>query len=170
MSRAFVNENDTEAAADALPELPQSKHPNYVTRRGLRLLEERLAKAQARQRELSARPDDPSKDLELAHTAREIRYLEARIERAILVDPALAPADEIAFGAVVEVTDAAGERHEVAIVGEDEADAEHGKVSWVSPLARALIGAGVGDVVVWRRPAGEVDLEIQAIRYPERVP
>jgi transcription elongation factor GreB len=169
MSRAFVNENDTEAAADALPELPQSKHPNYVTRRGLRLLEERLAKAQERQRELAARPDDPSRELELAHVAREIRYLEARIERAILVDPAQAPAEEVAFGAVVEVTDAAGERHEFAIVGEDEADAEHGKVSWVSPLARALIGAGVGDLVVWRRPAGEIDLEIQAIRYPERV-
>jgi transcription elongation factor GreB len=170
MSRAFVNENDTEAAADALPELPQSKHPNYVTRRGLRLLEERLAKAQERQRALTERPDDPSKDLELAHGAREIRYLEARIERAIMVDPAQAPEDEVAFGAVVDVSDAAGERHQFAIVGEDEADAEHGKVSWVSPLARALIGAGVGDVVVWRRPAGVLELEIHAIRYPERVP
>jgi transcription elongation GreA/GreB family factor len=69
---------------------------------------------------------------------------------------------------VVDVVDAAGARHEFAIVGEDEADAEHGKVSWVSPLARALIGAGVGDVVQWRRPAGEVALEIRAIRYPER--
>lgn len=168
MSRAFVSENDTEAAADAVPELPQSSHPNYVTRRGLRLLEERLANAQERQRELLARPDDPAKDLQLAHAGREIRYLEARIERAILVDPAQAPSDEVAFGAVVQVADASGGRHEFAIVGEDEADAEHGKVSWVSPLARALIGAGVGDVVLWRRPAGEVELEIQAIRYPER--
>jgi len=169
MSRAFVNENDSDAAADALPDLPQSKHPNYVTRRGLRLLEERLAKAQERQRELAAHPDDPAKDLELAHGAREIRYLEARIERAIVVDSAQAPTQEVAFGAMVEVSDAAGERHEFAIVGEDEADAEHGKVSWVSPLARALIGAAVGDVVQWRRPAGEVELEIHAIRYPERV-
>jgi len=169
MSRAFVNENDAEAAADALPDLPQSKPPNYVTQRGLRLLEERLAQAQERQRELAARPDDPAKDLELAHGAREIRYLEARIERAIVVNPAQAPAQEVAFGAVVDVSDAAGERHEFAIVGEDEADAEHGKVSWVSPLARALIGAGVGDVVLWRRPAGEVELEIHAIRYPDRV-
>jgi len=169
MSRAFVNENDAEAAADALPDLPQSKHPNYVTQRGLRLLEERLAQAQERQRELAARPDDPAKDLELAHGAREIRYLEARIERAIVVNPAQAPAQEVAFGAVVDVSDAAGERHEFAIVGEDEADAERGKVSWVSPLARALIGAGVGDVVLWRRPAGEVELEIHAIRYPDRV-
>jgi thioredoxin-like negative regulator of GroEL len=80
MSRAFVSENDTDAAADRLPELPRSSHPNYVTARGLRLLEERLAAAQEHQRELAARPDDPAKDLALAHTAREIRYLEARIE------------------------------------------------------------------------------------------
>jgi transcription elongation GreA/GreB family factor len=168
MSRAFVSENDTDAAADLLPELPQSRHPNYVTARGLRLLEERLAAAQEHQRGLAVRPDDPAKELELAHTAREIRYLEARIERAIPVDPTQAPADEVAFGAVVQVTDSAGDHHEFAIVGEDEADAEHGKVSWVSPLARALIGAGVGDVVLWRRPAGEAELEIRAIRYPER--
>jgi transcription elongation factor GreB len=168
MSRAFVSESDTDAAADMLPELPQSTHPNYVTGRGLRLLEERLAGAQQQQRRLAARPDDPAKDLEAARTAREIRYLEARIERAIPVDPAQAPADEVAFGAVVRVVDAAGERQEFAIVGEDEADAEHGKVSWVSPLARALIGSGVGDVVLWRRPAGAVELEILSIRYPER--
>jgi transcription elongation factor GreB len=168
MSRAFVSESGTDAAADILPDLPQSTHPNYVTARGLRLLEERLAAAQEQQRRLAARPDDPAKDLETAHIAREIRYLETRIERAIRVDPAQAPADEVAFGALVTVEDAAGERHDFAIVGEDEADAEHGKVSWVSPLARALIGSGVGDVVQWRRPAGEVELEILSIRYPER--
>lgn len=166
MSRAFVSENDTDAAADTLPELPQSPHPNYVTRRGLRLLEERLAAAQAEQRQLQAGPDDPAKELRLAHVNRDIRYLEARIERAIPV--AQHPADAVAFGAVVDVRDPKGERHRFAIVGEDEADAEHGKVSWVSPLARALIGSGVGDLVQWRRPAGEVELEIEAIRYPDR--
>lgn len=168
MSRAFVSETNTESAADALPELPQSPHPNYVTRRGLRLLEERLVEAQGRQRQLTDLPDDPAKQLQLAHVGREIRYLEGRIERAILVDPAQSPSDEVAFGAVVEVRDRAGARHQFAIVGEDEADAEHGRVSWVSPLARALIGAGIGDTVVWRRPAGPVELEIEAIRYPER--
>ncbi len=168
MSRAFVSETDADAAADALPELPISPHPNYVTRRGLRLLEERLAAARAEQRRLEAAPDDPAKELRLAHLGREIRYLEARIERAIPVDPAQQPTDEVAFGAVVDVISPAGERHRFAIVGEDEADAEHGKVSWVSPLARALIGSGVGDTVLWRRPAGPVELAIEAIRYPER--
>ncbi len=53
-----------------------------------------------------------------------------------------------------------------AIVGEDEADAAAGKVSWVSPLARALLGSSVGDIVTWRRPTGDVELEIVAIDYP----
>jgi transcription elongation GreA/GreB family factor len=170
MSRAFVSESETDAAAEILPELPQSPHPNYVTRRGLRLLAERLAAAQSELRRCEAAPDDPAKELRLAHLQRDIRYLEARIERAIPVSPTQQPKDEIAFGAVVDVRDPQGAQHRFAIVGEDEADAEHGKVSWVSPLARALIGAGVGDVVVWRRPAGALELEIHAIRYPERVP
>ena len=168
MSRAFVSETDTDAAAEVLPELPQSSHPNYVTRRGLRLLGERLAAAQAELRRLEASPDDPAKELRRAHVQRDMRYLESRIERAIPVAAAQQRTDEIAFGAVVDVRDPTGAHHRFAIVGEDEADAEHGRVSWVSPLARALIGAGVGDVVLWRRPAGEVELEIEAINYPER--
>lgn len=169
MSRAFVSENDTDPAADRLPELPQSPHPNYVTPRGRRLLDERLAAAQEQIRRLGAAPDDPESQLQLAHVAREIRYLEARIERAILVDPAQSPPDEVAFGAHVLVADPTGSRREVAIVGEDEADAEHGRVSWISPLARALIGAAIGDIVLWRRPAGELELEVQSIRYPQEV-
>jgi transcription elongation GreA/GreB family factor len=111
---------------------------------------------------------DPATELRLAHVHRDIRYLEARIERAIPVDAAQQPVDEVAFGAVVEVRDSKGTRQRFAIVGEDEADAERGTVSWVSPLARALIGSGVGDVVLWRRPAGEAELTIEAISYPER--
>jgi len=168
MSRAFVSETGADAAADALPELPQSPHPNYVTRHGLVLLTQRLAAAQEEHRQLTAIPDDPAKELRLAHVDREIRYLEARIERAIQVDPAQQPTDEVAFGAAVKVRDPKGRHHHFTIVGEDEADAEHGKVSWVSPLARALTGNGVGDIVVWHRPAGETKLEIEAIDYPER--
>ena len=59
-----------------------------------------------------------------------------------------------------------GAVREFAIVGEDETDAENGKVSWVSPLARALIGAQVGDLVTWKRPVGDVELEIRSFRYP----
>lgn len=165
MSRAFVKEEDGGSGAGEIADLPQSAHPNYVTPRGLAALKARLTAAQEKRRLLRAHSDDIERDLPLANLGREIRYLESRIERAILVDPATQPRGEVAFGATVRVADPSGGEREFAIVGEDEADAEHGSVSWVSPLARALIGAEVGDEIVWRRPAGDVVLEVLAIRY-----
>jgi transcription elongation factor GreB len=165
MSRAFVKEQDGESPTGEIPDLPQSPHPNYVTPRGLAQLRERLAAAQDKRHALLAEPESIERELPLSHVAREIRYLEARIERAITIDPAAQPAKEVAFGARVRVADAEGQEQEFAIVGEDEADAEHGSVSWVSPLARALMSAQVGDQIVWRRPSGDVELEILAISY-----
>ena len=69
------------------------------------------------------------------------------------------------FGATVEVQDEAGNRYSFHIVGEDEADANIHKVSWVSPLAKSLIGQKIGDMVVWQRPAGNLNLEILDIHY-----
>ncbi len=164
MSRAFVKEDD-DAATGEIADLPQSPHPNYVTPGGLAQLRTRLAEAQEKRRALLAEKAGVEGDLPLANIAREIRYLESRIERAIPVDPNSQPRDEVAFGAVVRVADAQGAEREFAIVGEDEADAGHGSVSWVSPLARALLGAQVGDEIVWHRPAGDVVLEVRAISY-----
>jgi transcription elongation factor GreB len=166
MSRAFVKEQDGESGAGEIADLPQSPHPNYVTPRGLAVLRERLAAAQEKRRILQANTGGVERELPLANIAREIRYLEIRIERAILVDPGAQPHDEVAFGATVRVADPQGGEREFAIVGEDEADAEHGSVSWVSPLAAALLGARVGDEIVWHRPVGDVELEIREIRYP----
>ena len=165
MSRAFVKEQEDESGAGEIADLPQSPHPNYVTPRGLAQLKERFAAAQAKRRDLLAGTGGSERDLPLANIARDIRYLEARLERAILVDPAKQPHEQVAFGAHVRVADDKGEEREFAIVGEDEADAEHGSVSWVSPLAKALLGAEIGDEIVWRRPSGEVALEVRAIRY-----
>jgi transcription elongation factor GreB len=165
MSRAFVKEQDGDSEAGEIHDLPQSAHPNYITLHGLVRLKERLAATQEKRHALLAGPGGVERDLPLANVAREIRYLEARIERAIPIDPAGQPSDEVAFGATVGVADSGGREREFAIVGEDEADAEHGSVSWVSPLARALLGAQVGDQIVWRRPAGDVELTIRSIRY-----
>jgi transcription elongation factor GreB len=167
MSRAFVKELDGASTIDDAPDLPQSAHPNYITPHGLVLLRERLAAAQAKRQMLLGDPDGVERDLPLAHAAREIRFLEARIERAILVDPAGQPQGEVAFGATVRVADPRDREREFAIVGEDEADVGRGSVSWVSPLARALMGARVGDHIVWHRPAGDVELEVKAIRYTD---
>ncbi|MDH3475758.1 MAG: GreA/GreB family elongation factor, partial [Rhodospirillales bacterium] len=98
--------------------------------------------------------------------ARELRYLEARIGAAIPVDPAGQPADRVAFGALIRVEDEDGRQRAFRIVGEDEADPERGKVSWVSPLARAAQDAEVGDLITWRRPSGDRELEILEIGYP----
>jgi len=94
-----------------------------------------------------------------------LRYFEARLEQAILVDPTNQPADTALFGATVTVEDEEGESRSFTIVGEDEADIAASKVSWVSPLAKALIGHKVGDNVTWMRPAGNQVLEITAINY-----
>ena len=94
-----------------------------------------------------------------------MRYFSQRLESAIVVDPSKEPQDEVHFGATVKAVDEDGNAHRFTIVGEDEADVATGKVSWMSPVAKAMIGARVGDTVKWRRPAGEVELEVQEIRY-----
>ncbi len=166
MSRAFVKEPDGDQVGDDQPELPQSPHPNYVTPAGLEVLRAALADRKAQRKDYAANEEALSNKLHIAQAEREMRYFEERIRRAILVDPAGQPADEVAFGAAVTVEDEDGERRAFIIVGEDEADPNAGKVSWVSPLAAALMEARVGDLVTWKRPAGDVELEVLAIDYP----
>ena len=166
MSRAFVREPDGDEIIDEQPDRPQSPHPNYVTPAGHARLEEALAALLARKGELAAAPGDMAAQETLRHVERDIRYCEGRLERAIPIDPAAQDLDEVGFGAVVGVLDEDDCKHRFEIVGEDEADVAQGKVSWVSPLARALAGAHVGDVVSWERPAGTKELEVIAIAYP----
>ena len=165
MSRALVNENaDDELAGDLpyLPDLPVSEHPNYVTPRGLALLHERLEEAQ--QRLANFDPNAEGTLLDRAHARREQRWLQGRVHAAI---PVLAPADasRVGFGATIELTDQNNTSYRYRIVGEDEADPEQGLVSWVSPLARAVNGAQVGDSVTWKRPAGDCVVEVVAIDW-----
>ncbi len=170
MSRAFVRENDLEHAGTDLPERPQSEHPNYVTPAGLAQLQQQAALLEQERARLLPRKDDPAARQRMAMLDRDLRYVQGRLERAIPVDPANQPTDTVLFGALVQLEDENGDVHEYAIVGEDEADISRNKVSWVSPLARALIGARIGDVVKWRRPAGDLGLEITGIHYLEEKP
>lgn len=162
MSRAFVKEDGPDNTP--LPDLPLSPHPNFVTPRGLGVLRARLADLQETLRQLKARPERldllPEKAVE-----RDIRYVEARLMSAILVDPGSQPRDEVAFGARVTVAGDTGSETTYEIVGEDEADAALNRVAPHSPLARALLGARVGEVVEWRRPAGGIELEVVRIAY-----
>lgn len=164
MSRAFVKEDTADIAP--LPDLPVSPHPNLVTPRGLADLNRRLLAAQEVLAALRARPERLDK-LPEAAAERDIRYLEARLRSAILIDPRAQDATEVRFGHRVTVTDEDGQGAVYEITGEDEADAPLGRVAPHSPLARALLGAAVGDSVVWRRPAGAVELEILKIEVAD---
>lgn len=165
MSRAFVKENDLEHAGTDLPERPQSPHPNYVTPAGLRQLQQAIEALDLERRPLVAKKDEPAARQRMGIIDRDLRYFRGRIEHAIPVDIGPQPGDRVLFGASVTVEDENGNMLEFAIVGEDEADIARNKVSWVSPLANSLIGARVGDTVKWRRPAGDMELEIITIRY-----
>lgn len=160
MSRAFVKDQD-DVFAEQLPERPDSGEPNYITPKGLEALK---ARAQALIREKQTLGEDavtlrPELD-------RDIRWLESRITKAIVLDPKThEDTDQVQFGATLEAVDDHGKRHKFMIVGEDEADAAKGRISWLSPLAKALIGARTGDSVTWKRPAGDLELEIEKIGY-----
>jgi transcription elongation GreA/GreB family factor len=165
MSRAFVKEDD-DAPDEPLPERPISEQPNYVTPAGLAQLEARLEELEAERLELARRDDDDESVADrLPHVERDLRYYRRRLETAMPVDPASRPAGVVAFGATVTVDDGSGAQQRYTIVGEDEADPDAGLVSWVSPLAKVLDGARVGDRVVWRRPAGALELVVTAIAY-----
>ena len=164
MSRAFVKEGD--GTLDPLPDLPLSPQPNYITPRGLAALHVRLRDLQATLAALKARHERLDK-LPEAAAERDIRYVEARLRAAILIDPITLPLSEVAFGLTVTVTDDTGTQTTYEITGEDEADAPLHRIAPQSPLARALIGAQVGDEVIWRKPSGSVRLEILRISHAD---
>ena len=165
MSRAFVNE-DAGADRPDLPELPVPPGPNIVTPRGLAALQARIARRQADLAALKARPDRLDK-LPEAAAERDLRWLEARLKAVVLIDPAVHDLNEVAFGLCVSVADPKGHETTYEIVGEDEADAKQNRIAPNSPLARALLGGHVGDVVTWKRPAGSLDLEITRIAHAD---
>jgi transcription elongation factor GreB len=170
MSRAFVREADGDAAED-LPPLPESPHPNRVTPAGLGRLHRRLDEALRRRSLRRSAAEDPSLAGEghrrdERELAREIAWLERRIASAI-VEPPPADRSRIALGARVSVEDGHGALKTWQIVGEDDAAPEQGRISWMSPLARALEGARAGDSIEWSRPAGDQELLVREVGYEE---
>lgn len=100
---------------------------------------------------------------------RRLGYLAKIMKQAKVVDPAAQPTrDQVRFGATVELADEDDNRRTLTIVGDDEAEASTGRIGWSAPLARALIGARVGDERIVRLPAGEKSYEVLEVRYPER--
>ncbi len=164
MSRGFVKEDDLEHAGTDVPERPVSTQPNYVTVNGYAQLLEKSQQLDLARRALEANKDAPYSLDKLAIINRDLRYISARLESAIVAKPD-SNANQVLFGATVTVEDDEGEQQTYAIVGEDEADIKANKVSWTSPIAKALIGHKMGENVIWARPAGNANLEIINISY-----
>lgn len=151
MSRAFVSEDHF---TGDLPDRPVSEHPNYVTPRGLELIEAALNDARRNHAVAQAAGDREA----LAVAGRDLRYWNARRATAQLVSPGPA-ISTVQFGNTVTIVRDDGREQTFRIVGEDEADPASGTISHASPLARALLRKAVGDVI----KAGKHEAEITAI-------
>jgi transcription elongation factor GreB len=184
MSKAFTKE-DTETEDD-LPEEESVALPagakNYITPGGFRRMQEELKHLQTTERprvveivSWAAGNGDRSENGDyiygkqrLREIDRRLRFLAKRLEIAEIVDPGRqAHLDRVFFGATVTYANARDEEKTVTIVGVDEVDADNGHVSWISPIARALLKAQQGDVVELRTPHGVEPIEVVGIRYGE---
>ena len=190
MNKAFTRESDGEddghehdhAAEEAARGLPIGVK-NYITPSGLQRLKDELRFLLTRERPAvtrvvawAASNGDRSENADyqynkrrLREIDRRIRFLTKRIDAAEVVDPE-APrsgraATQVFFGATVRYANAAATERVVSIVGIDEADVSHGRISWISPLAKALIKAQEGDRITVKTPAGDENLDVLSVEY-----
>jgi transcription elongation factor GreB len=185
MSKAFTKETDDaadEVEFDSGPALPAGAK-NYITAEGHRRLQDELKALVKTERpkvvetvSWAAGNGDRSENGDYIYGKKRlreidgrIRFLTKRLEAAEVVNPAAqANRDQVFFGATVTYATPDDKEHTVTIVGIDEADIDHGKVSWIAPVARALLKARVGDVVELKRPDGAEAIEVVAIVYPAK--
>lgn len=182
MSKAFTKETDTEDDDDApgLPALPAGTR-NYITPQGYRRLREELMTLLDVERpkivetvSWAAKNGDRSENGDylygkkrLREIDRRIRFLTKRLDIAEVADPALHHGnDQVFFGATVTYANEAGDERTITIKGIDEADNLQGEVSWIAPIARALLKSRVGDEVKVVTPGGVETVEVLAVRYP----
>lgn len=141
MSRAFVRESDQDPD-ELLPDRPISTHPNFVTAQGLRQIEAQVLQLETLRHEARAKQDKPA----LARVARELRYWTQRLSSARVIEPQRSPR-VVRFGVQVTLRFDDGKEQGFRIVGEDQAEPAQGLLSYVSPLAKAAMGAVPGDTV-----------------------
>lgn len=186
MSKAFTKENDAAEDDDdldvGLPPLPAGSK-NYITPGGHQRLKDEMLYLLNKERPAvtaavswAAKNGDRSENADyqygkkrLREIDKRIRFLTKRLDNAEVVDP-LTPRDEeiadrVFFGATVRYANAAGDEKTVTIVGIDELDLARGYITWISPLARALMKAREGDTVTLHAPGGREELEIVEVRY-----
>ena len=184
MSKAFTRESEHDGDGDeddgGLPPLPAGTR-NYITPQGYARLRAELLQLIDEERpqvveavHWAARNGDRSENGDylygkkrLREIDRRIRFLTRRLEIAEVTDPSAHHGrDQVFFGATVRYADAAGAEREVTILGIDEADSARAQVSWISPVARALLKAHEGDLVRLQTPSGSQEIEVLSVRYP----
>jgi transcription elongation factor GreB len=183
MNKAFVKESDDEddAEALALAQAIPAGAKNYITPAGYQRIKDELLQLidvdrpevvrivhwAASNGDRSENGDYIYGKRRLREIDRRIRFLTKRMDSAAVVDPTVHHGnDQVFFGATVRYRNAAGEEHTVTIVGIDELDPLRGKISWVSPVARAITKAREGDLVTLQTPLGPEELEILEVSYP----
>ncbi len=164
MSRAFVKENDLEHAGIDIPERPVSNERNYVTPNGLKELQEKLNSLDSERQLLKELESSNSKQKKL-RIERDLRYFSSRLKSAILVDPSNQDKKIVLFSAIVEVLSSKNKKYKFEIVGEDEANIKLSKISYLSPLAKSLIGSRIDDKVIWNKSPEQEILTITNIYY-----
>ena len=164
MSRAFVKENDLEHAGIDIPERPVSQLSNYVTPNGYKQLKETIHLIETEIKSIKELEDSPENKQNKMKLERDLRYYLKRFETALLIDKH-EDNNKVLFGAHVILIDENDETYKFQIVGEDEADIKQNKLSYVSPLAKELIGSSIGDEVIWKRADGNRVVFIDSINY-----
>jgi len=184
VNKAFTKETDGGEDEDApVPPLPAGAGgKNYITPQGYARLRAELLQLIDEERprivetvHWAAKNGDRSENGDylygkkrLREIDRRIRFLGKRLEIADVIDPSVHHGgDQVFFGATVTYADEDGQERTVTIKGIDEAESSRGEVSWISPIARTLLRARVGDVLRLSTPAGTRDIEVIAVRYPE---
>lgn len=181
MSKAFVKEDDgqEEEENEVSSAVPGGK--NYITPHGIQRLRDELTRLLDVDRpeivkvvSWAASNGDRSENgdylygkKKLREIDRRIRFLTKRIEIAEVVNPLEKKGDTVLFGATVDLKDEEGRKRRYSIVGVDETDIGRGRISWISPIGKALLQARKGDAVTVRTPKGEEELEILDVRFVE---
>ena len=169
MSKAFTREDDD---APEMPDLPPTISPlapgakNYITPEGAQKLRDELQRlVEVTRPELAEARDDPDAKRQLARLDQRIMQLEESLQSAEIFAAPGGPADVVRFGAIVTVREGDGTKTSYRIVGVDETDADENRVSWMSPIAKALLNRKRGEQIRFKFPSGEETLEIIEISY-----
>ncbi len=181
MNKAFTRESeqDDEEPDATAPPLPAGLK-NYITPAGYKRLKDEALQLLDKERpelvkviQWAASNGDRSENADYIYGKRRLRQIDSRIrfltkrmDIAVVIDPAAREAsDQVFFGATVTLMNQAGEEKTYSIVGIDEADVSRGRISWISPLAKALIKTREGDTVTVKTPGGDEKLDVIAVKY-----